>query len=160
MNPLSLQAIADTHAKLIQALTGERDDADELIEAVELGKIALVRVVYNSASFEELAGDAFDSEINDNISPAQLRREAREFKTRIQQDGTWTYVSQYWDGRNWEWLKGIQDNITGVFVGDDFFRSGDVTGLMQMALDAYNRQTLDSNGFVIDPYRLNAGPAP
>lgn len=129
-----------------------QSDVESITLAVRQGKIRLTRMADDCASFDDLAGDCFNPDANPSVDAEQLKREAKNFRNRIARSGAWIMVSEYWTGRHWESLEGIDGNSIGGFVGHDFFGSGYEKQVMQAALDAYNAQDLDDNGFVIDPF--------
>lgn len=127
-------------------------DVEKITQAVRQGKIRLTRMTDDDASFDDLAGDIFTPAANPSVDAEQLKREAKNFRNRIARSGVWIMVSEYWTGRQWESFVGIGHNAIGGFVGHDFFGSGYELQVMETALDAYNAQPLDENGFVIDPF--------
>lgn len=130
----------------------QRASCEGVISAVKQGKIRITRVTDDDSSFDDLSGDIFNEEVNSDIAPIQLRKEASSFKRRMREQGVWTMWSEYWTGREWENLEGVDHNCIGGFVGNDFFGSGYELQLMEDALTAYNKQELDQNGFVVDPF--------
>jgi hypothetical protein len=148
--------LSEANEKVIKSLkshlkTGYEADAQRvnaLEIAIRQGKISLGRSIDDLASFADLAGDVFDPEVNDNIDAAQLKREEKAFKARINRSGSWVFESSFWTGREWEYA-----DVIGGFVGWDFIGSGYEAQVLEAALDAYNKQDLDAEGFVIDPFR-------
>lgn len=123
-----------------------------VIQAILCGKIRVSKEEDDRFSYRDLAGDCFNPRVVTDIPHEQLKRQEMAFKARIRNSGVWTMVSEYWTGREWESFVDLRSNSICGFVGDDFFGSGYELDLMREALEAYNRQPLDGNGFVIDPY--------
>jgi len=134
----------------------DKTKVNEVIQAIELGKISLTRMEDDHSTFSDLAGDCFNPEINTDMRPCDLKRQENNFRSRISKSGVWTMIAQYWTGREWEWLEGVNHNTISGFVGNDFFGSGYEWQVMEAAMDAYNKQDLDKDGFVIDPYQRAA----
>ena len=97
----------------------------------------LVRIVEHPDEFcsdiDDLLGDSFTPRHNPDIKPEILERERQEQIARVERDGIWGYVAEFWDGSAWEHA----DSIWG-FISDDFASSGYEPDLMQSALDALN----------------------
>ena len=156
---MNISNLDQLSGKLIKSLSGgyeNNEEVEAIISAVSLGKIMLSKTEDSCIRYEDLAGDIFNSKVNNDIPAAQLKKEEKAFKARISRSGTWVMSASYWTGREWECLTGIDDNMIGGFIGYDFFGSGYELQIMGSALEAYNKQILDSNGFVVDPYILGA----
>lgn len=67
-------------------------------------------------SFDDLCGDMFSSRANPGIPPARLERERAEFLAKVQRDGVWGIVGEYWDDSTQRWEHA--DSLWGL-VGDD-----------------------------------------
>jgi len=134
----------------------DKEKVAKIIKAVRDGKIRITRFNDDFCSYAELAGDCFNSSVNPDVDPDTLAKDERNFKARIRRQGVWVYESASWTGREWQSDIGIFDNILGGNVGYDFFGSGYEIQIMEVALEAYKKQPLDSNGDVIDPYRQAA----
>lgn len=119
--------------------------------AIREGKIQLRRSADDYASFDDLAGEVFNPGVNPSIEPERLKLEAKKFRTRIRNAGVWVFQSFYWTGREW-----ISSDAIGGFVGWDFIGSGYELQVLESALNDYNKQALDVEGFVIDPFRAVA----
>ncbi len=152
-------SISELDKQLIKALKDHSEtgynDSDEnqtLINAITLGKIRVIREEYDHVHLSDICGDLFEP--NQDIPIEQLTRDRKEFVSRVNSSGVWLYVAEYWNGR--EWLHG---DCIGGFIGYDFFGSGYESDLMKSALTEYNDQTLDEDGFVVDPFRLDAALA-
>lgn len=138
INKFSLEAIK----VLIKEMQGGKSTNENLttdvIKAIKQGKIRVINVRdedYDLTSFDELEG-------------------AELIKRRAMNLGVYTAEAQYWTGREWEGLVGIKNNTISGFIGTDFIGSGSELQLLEAALTAYNNQNLDTEGFVIDPFRL------
>ena len=141
----------ETHLK-----TGyEKDELKvrAIIQAIKLGKIGIKREQDDYATFENCCGDIFKPEVNTDIEPSELKRQERNLRKRFNNAGCWTMVTRYWTGRGWEESEGLTKNVIGGFVGYDFFGSGYEMQMFEDALEAYNRQELDEDGFVFDPFK-------
>ena len=80
---------------------------------------------------DPMDGDMFNPDVNTDIPRHILKREEQAERDRIDAEGVWGYIAEYWNGR--EWLQA--DSIWG-FVGDDFTESGHREDLMSAAMDA------------------------
>lgn len=83
-----------------------------------------------------LLGDTYCPKANPDIKPEILEREREAYIDRINRDGVWGYVSQWYDGEEWHDVGSIWG-----FVGDDFTGSGYDHDLMEAALDALDAHT-------------------
>lgn len=120
----------------------------QLQSAVLLGKIRLGKVKDDIHSIDDLMGDCFDPILNTDIPPGQLKKDKSAFLRRVSAQSVWAFYVEYWDGREWH-----QSDMCGGFVGNDFFGSGYEVGFANEAFTAYQAQTLDADGYVIDVYR-------
>lgn len=94
------------------------------------GRVRIVEHADEHCDLDDLFGDSFDSQVNPEIKAKILERERAAEIDRIQRDGVWGYVSEYWDGNEWQHA----DSVWG-FIGDDFNGSGYDTDLMCAAMD-------------------------
>ena len=156
ISTLDIKIIAALQKQFKDGFITDEKSINEVINAIMLGKIRITKIADEISTFEDLSGDIFNEEANPDIPPLILKKEKTSFKRRINNSGVWTMLSEYWNGREWENLIGIDENSISGFVGNDFFGSFYELQLMQAALDAYNNQLLDSEGFVLDPFRLQA----
>ncbi|MDA0145961.1 hypothetical protein OCT63_17180 [Vibrio sp. RW] len=155
VNALSKTAIKSLAKQLDQSTKLDVEGCEALAIAVLQGKIKVEAHSDTFWRYEDLAGDVFCPKVNHDRCPEQLKREERNFKARIRRAGVFFVEASYWTGREWESQTGIQDNVICGFVGNDFIGSGYEFQMLQSALDAYNAQSLDGDGFVIDPMRDN-----
>lgn len=161
---MNIKNLPDLDQRVIKSLkehlsTGyekSNEAVQAVIDAIQLGKIRLTRQADIHGGFEELAGDCFNPAANPSVPAEKLKREAENFRRKIRRTGVWAMISEYWTGREWKRFDNITDNIIGGFVGHDFFGSGYELQVMEAALEAYNQQDLDAEGFVIDPFRKAA----
>ena len=78
------------------------------------GAVRLTWEPDQSASFDDLCGDCFDSRVNSDISPARLERQKKAFMEQVNHEGVWGLVGEYFDGCKWQHA----DSCWG-FVGQD-----------------------------------------
>lgn len=81
---------------------------------------------------DNLLGDGFDPKHNPDIPAAKLAKEREEYVEKIDRDGVWGIIGEYWDGEAWQ----VADSVWG-FVGDDYRDSGWDTDIMRSTLDAF-----------------------
>jgi hypothetical protein len=139
-------------------LTGYHKDellVAKVISGLMLGKIRIAKEEDVFWSIDDLAGDMFNPDVNDDISPAILKKQRRSFVARVNRSGVWGAVAETWNGRAWDDESTGHNAIFG-FVGNDFVGSGYELQLLEEALERYEAQPLDIDGFVVDPYRLTA----
>ena len=98
-------------------------------------RVRIIEIVDCHFGMDDLKGDCFNPDVNDNINRNRLVREEREFEERVSSEGVWGYRAEYWNGTEWA----ETDSIWG-FVGDDFIGSGYDDDLMKSALDALREQ--------------------
>lgn len=153
INAYSKTAIKSLAKQLDTGCQIDVDGVETLTKAILSGKIKVEAQPDTTWRYEDLSGDVFNPDVNNDICPKELKRQERNFKARIHRAGVWFVESSYWTGRDWESIEGISDNAISGFVGSDFFGSGYEYQLLKSALDAYNKQDLDSDGYVIDPFR-------
>lgn len=82
-------------------------------------------------SYDDLAGDMFNPKANPDINPSLIAKQEKEFKDRIDRDGVWGIVTEYFDGEAWQ-----QADSCWGFVGDDWKDSGYDIDAKEAALDA------------------------
>lgn len=155
VNALSKMAVKSLCKQLDNGAQMDAEGCKTLAKAVMQGKIKVEAHSDTFWRYEDLTGDVFCPQVNNDICPEKLKREERNFKARIRRAGVFFVEASYWTGREWESQTGIQDNVICGFVGNDFIGSGYEFQMLETALEAYNSQPLDSDGFVIDPMRDN-----
>ena len=83
-------------------------------------------------SFEDLTGDTFNAEAHPDIPQERMDRERKEEMDRINREGVYGVVGEYWNGEEWEHV----DSCWG-FVGDDWKESGYDVDIMSATIKAY-----------------------
>lgn len=82
-------------------------------------------------SLEDLEGDCFEPHVNPDIPASKLQRDREEFIAKVNHEGVWGIVGEYFDGETWRHA----DSCFG-FVGDDWKHSGYDTDIMRTTLSA------------------------
>jgi hypothetical protein len=82
-------------------------------------------------SLEDLEGDCFNTKTNPGIPASRLERDRKEFIEKVNAEGVWGIIGEYFDGEAWQHA----DSCFG-FVGDDWKHSGYDTDIMRETLDA------------------------
>jgi hypothetical protein len=95
------------------------------------GNVRLRVVPDETFSLVDLEGDCFNPKTNPDISPAKLERDRQEFITKVNREGVWGIIGEFFDGEAWQHA----DSCFG-FVGDDWNYSGYDTDVMRAALIA------------------------
>jgi hypothetical protein len=113
---------------------GEHDTA-------ELGSVRLRVVPDDSVDLDDLFGDTFNHAVNDDIRPEVLDKQRREEVDRVERDGVWGVIGEYWNGEEWERV----DSCFG-FVGDDWRDSGYDIDIMRATLDKMKSKLADVLG--------------
>lgn len=68
-----------------------------------------------------------------DIRESERERIRKELWRRIESDGAWGVIGEYWNGDEWESV----DSCSG-FVGEDWHNSGYDTDIMHATISAYN----------------------
>lgn len=95
------------------------------------GRVRLNFIPDEDARWGDLFGDIFEPKANPDIKPHIMDRERREAEERLEREGAWGIVGEYFDGRIWQ----SADACFG-FVGDDYEGSGVDLDVMTAALEA------------------------
>lgn len=95
------------------------------------GHVRLRMVPDDTCSLEDLEGDCFNPKANPNVPPSRLQRDREEFIAKINADGVWGVIGEYFNGETWQHA----DSCFG-FVGDDWKHSGYDTDIMYATLTA------------------------
>lgn len=95
------------------------------------GHVRLRVLLDETCHVEDLEGDTFNPKANPNIPASRLERERKEFVEKVNANGVWGIVGEYFDGETWRHA----DSCFG-FVGDDWKNSGYDTEIMRATLDA------------------------
>jgi len=69
----------------------------------------------------------------DDLSEQKKEKYRKELWDRIECDGVWSLVGEYWDGSEW-----VHADSCGGFIGDDWKDSGHDTDIMAMTISAYS----------------------
>lgn len=112
-----------------------RFDSNSVVEEHEGGKVRIRLLPDECADYDNLAGDMFNPAVNTDIEPEELERQEQEFKDRINRDGVWGVVGEFWNGEEWE----EADSCWG-FVGDDWKGSGYDKEIRETTIKAYREQ--------------------
>jgi len=121
------------------ALLRQWDDAaGDIVDSYDAGdeweagdsRVRIVAMPDHCCDMDDLKGDCFNPDVNDNINANRLAREERGFEERVAREGVWGFRAEFWNGL--EWIE--TDSIWG-FVGDDFIGSNYDDDLIESALD-------------------------
>ena len=99
----------------------------------DLESQGLVRIRHEPdyVDFENMCGDMFDPDVNTDIKPEILEREKEEYCDKLNRDGVWFVISEYFDGKEWQHADSI-----GAIEGTDSDICGYTCDLQQAAIDA------------------------
>ncbi|HTF40869.1 MAG TPA: hypothetical protein VK754_09785 [Propionibacteriaceae bacterium] len=93
-----------------------------------------VRLVYppdECVSLDDLKGDCFNPKYVTHISRSQLEREEKAFEEKVNREGVYGIVGEYFDGETWQ-----QADSCWGFLGDDLQDNGYETDCMALTLEA------------------------
>lgn len=96
----------------------------------ERGNVRLRVVPDEMRTLEDLEGDCFNPKANPDISASKLERDRDEFIAKVNHEGVWGIVGEYFDGEQWQHT----DSCFG-FVGDDWKHSGYDADIMRATLN-------------------------
>ena len=96
------------------------------------GPVRLLIIPDHYCDLDDLLGDSFNPSCCPEIPPAVLAREREVYIAKIDQEGVWGVVGQYWHEGDWQ----DADSCFG-FVGDDWRGSGYDYDIMGAALAAH-----------------------
>jgi len=100
---------------------------------LEFDEVVRIRVEPDEFfDLDNLLGDTYDPSVNTDIPPERLERERKAEINRINRDGVWGIVGEYFNGETWE----VADSVWG-FVGDDWQDSGYDVDIKQSTINAY-----------------------
>jgi hypothetical protein len=88
-------------------------------------------VADDCCDLENLLGDTYNPKVNTDIPESRLERERQQEIDRINRDGVWGVIGEYFDGEQWEHV----DSCFG-FVGQDWKDSGYDVDIMASTMDA------------------------
>lgn len=103
---------------------------DEVSEP-EFGEVRLRVVPDDCVDVDDLFGDTFNPKVNPEIPLARLERERKAEIDRVNRDGVWGIIGEYFDGESWQHA----DSCFG-FIGEDWKDSGYDVDIMSQTLDA------------------------
>jgi len=86
--------------------------------------------------FDDLAGDMFNRKANPDIPESRMAKEEKEYRERIDREGVYGIVGEYFDGEEWV----DADSVWG-FVGDDWRDSGYDSDIKRATMDALESLT-------------------
>ena len=115
------------HAK-IRTVWAEHECVEH--DEPEIGSVRLRIEPDDSMNIEDLEGDTFNPKVNSDIPRARLEREQKEFREKVNRDGVWGVIGEYWDGEEWQHA----DSCFG-FVGDQWKDSGYDIHIMSSTLE-------------------------
>lgn len=93
-----------------------------------LESLGLVRLVWQHdecVDFDDLCGDVYSPEHNQEIAPERLARERRDFAELCSREGVWLLVGQY-RGDVQEWKEALDTGYTTY--GSEVWETGDCIG--------------------------------
>lgn len=94
------------------------------------GNVRLRVIPDETCCLEDLEGDSFNPNANPEIPESRLKRDREEFIARVNREGVWGIIGEYFDGEQWQ----DADSCFG-FVGEDWKHSGYDTDIMRATLD-------------------------
>jgi hypothetical protein len=83
-----------------------------------------------TCSLEDLKGNCFNPKANPDIPASRLQRDRKEFIEKVNREGVWRIIGEYFDGEKWRHA----DSFFG-FVGEDWKNSGYDTDIMRATLN-------------------------
>jgi len=95
------------------------------------GSVRLRILPDDHVDLDNLFGDTYNPQVNSDIPETRLEREREQEVDRVNRDGVWGIVGEYFDGEEWQ----HGDSCWG-FVGDDWKHSGYDTDIMHATLNA------------------------
>ncbi len=84
----------------------------------------------------KLEEDAYDDsyvDTWDDLSEQKREKYRKDLWDRVERDGVWGLVGEYWDGSEW-----VHADSCWGFIGDDWKDSGYDTDIMAMTISAYS----------------------
>ena len=85
---------------------------------------------------DNLFGDCYNPDVNTDIKPEILEKQRQQEIDRINQDGVWGIVGEYFNGVEW-----VQTDSVWGFVGSDWQDSGYDSDIMAATVEAYHSHT-------------------
>lgn len=100
----------------------------------EIGDVRLRVVPDDCVDLDNLFGDTFNPKVNSDIPLARLERERQAEVDRVNRDGVWGVIGEYFDGEDWQHA----DSCFG-FIGEDWKDSGYDVDIMNATMDAASK---------------------
>lgn len=94
------------------------------------GDVRLRIVGDDCVDLGNLFGDTFNPDVNTDIPASRLERERSAEIERVNRDGVWGVIGEFFDGEEWQHA----DSCFG-FIGEDWKDSGYDTDIMRSALE-------------------------
>jgi hypothetical protein len=94
------------------------------------GNVRLRIVADECVDLDNLFGDTYSHKANPDIPESRLERERKQEIDRVNRDGVWGVVGEFFDGEAWQHA----DSCWG-FVGEDWKDSGYDTDIMHSTLE-------------------------
>lgn len=107
----------------------------DIIEEHEGGKVRILCVPDEMVDYDNLVGDMFTPKYHPDIDLEQLQKEEKEFQERVDCEGVWGIIGEYWNGEEWE-----QADSCWGFVGGDVKTSGYLEDIRKTTIEAYKAQ--------------------
>jgi hypothetical protein len=86
---------------------------------------------------DNLFGDVYNPEANPDIPPERLKRAEQEEIDRVNREGVWGLITEYYDHYSGKWTEAFS---CWGFIGDDWKDSGYDTDAKDMAITEYYSQ--------------------
>lgn len=78
------------------------------------GDVRLRVVPDETCSLEDLEGDCFNPKANPEISASRLQHDREEFMAKVNRDGVWGMVGEYFDGETWQHADSCFDSLATI----------------------------------------------
>ena len=114
------------HARV--RLAWEEREWDEF-SAPAIGQVRLRVEPDEDCYLDNLFGDTYNPEVNSDIPRSRLERKREAEIERINRDGVWGIIGEYFDGESW-----VHADSCWGFVGDDWKGSGYDVDIMASTL--------------------------
>jgi len=122
---------------------GEKEEAKNMKTQIKntwetLEQQGVVRFAVEPDEISQLAdleGDLFNPTFNHSVTPEKLAEDRETFIEKVNQDGVWGIVGEYWNGERWQQA----DSVWG-FVGDDWKGSGYDEDIKSLTIKAFKKQ--------------------
>jgi hypothetical protein len=97
----------------------------------DIGAVRLRVESDDHMSFDDLTGDTYNASANPDIQKSRMDREREAERERIERDGVFGIIGEYWNGAEW-----VDVDAVWGFVGEDWKDSGYDSDIMRATLDA------------------------